>query len=107
MGVFTWDDRMIAMQALGDVSLAMEAKFDWRVRHHGVLLLSGMGESEHTSMLIPEGQGTNPYDCVDDHWRQLTEGFQMVRSQKLNGVFAWSTAMKDWFLIPTEQLQAA
>lgn len=66
------DQRMIMMQALGDVSLYMHAPFDWRVRHEGVLIV------EDDDDLVPEGRGTNPICAPDDHWRQLTLGSPLI-----------------------------
>lgn len=85
--ILSWDRRMVAMQALGDVSLYMHAPFDWRVRHRGVLIWAG------EDLLVPEGQGTNPYAAADEHWRQLTAPGTML-SVGLNGAAFWQGS--DW-----------
>ena len=74
--MLTWDHRMLKLQELGDVFLYMEAPFDWRVFHKGVLLVDPEGEDD----LVPQGQGTNPYAAVDDHFRQLTQGSPLVQA---------------------------
>jgi hypothetical protein len=80
---FTWDDRMYAMQQLGEVYLYMETAFDWRVRHDSVTIIDG---EDH---LTPEGQGTNPYAAAENHWHQLTRPGVLVYAWAPRRVVMW------------------
>lgn len=81
--VLTWDDRMYAMQQLGEVYLFMEAAFDWRVRHDSVTMIDGEDQ------LTPEGCGTNPYSAVDSHWQQLTRPGVLIYAWAPRRVVMW------------------
>lgn len=62
----TWEQKLAAFQALGEVSLKMRAPGDWYV--------SSRVEVKQGSMLAGTyGNGPTPEAAVLDHWRQLVD----------------------------------
>lgn len=67
-----WEQKLAALQALGDTSLRMREPGNWYV--------NGAGEIAQDRMLVGEyGNGATPEAAVNDHWQKFTGTGQIVR----------------------------
>ncbi len=93
----TWEDRIQAMQSLGELTLRMRKPGDWYVNHSGVERAEGC--------LLCGGCVTGaktPQEATEQHWKWLTElkGDQYIVTNAMNDrrmAYRWTGYMwKRW-----------
>lgn len=61
----TWQQMLMAIQALGETSLKMRKPGDWYVSAHTSIANAGLLEGRY-------GNGSTPEEAVEDHWERIT-----------------------------------
>lgn len=62
----TWEEKLMACQALAECHLRMRSPGDWYVSHRVDIVNGPMLEGRY-------GNGRDPREAVENHWRELTE----------------------------------
>lgn len=69
MMTMTWEEKLAALQALGDTSLRMRKPGDWYVSPSS----RDVWERGSGVLVSVYGNGSTPQEAVEDDWRKMTE----------------------------------
>jgi hypothetical protein len=82
--IIGFERKIELMRELGDLSVEPVAPFHWLVKHVYVIIDHPDGSST-----VPQGQDTNPYGAIENHFAILTQPGVHVMTGKPDRLVEW------------------